>query len=127
MNGSMPGTAFEPECEIDELLDLRIAFNAAFSSGTCLQRLRDTYVSAADRRRNELCDLLDIAEIHIQRAADVLDRGPRRHCPECDDLADGFASVKLRNMIDHVAASANAEVDVDIGHRYAFRIQEALE
>jgi hypothetical protein len=30
-------------------------------------------------------------------------------------------------MFDHFAAAANAEIDVDIRHRYAFGIEEAFE
>jgi len=33
----------------------------------------------------------------------------------------------VRDVIDEFAAPAHAEVDIDIGHRNAFGIEEALE
>ena len=36
-------------------------------------------------------------------------------------------AVLLAHVLDHFAAPLEAEVDVDVGHRHAFRIQEALE
>jgi hypothetical protein len=33
----------------------------------------------------------------------------------------------LTDVLDHLAATLEAEVDVDVGHRHPFRIEEALE
>jgi hypothetical protein len=49
------------------------------------------------------------------------------HGAERDDLADRLAPVLLANVVDDFAAALEAEVDVDVRHRDAFRIQEALE
>ena len=38
-----------------------------------------------------------------------------------------FAPVLLAHVLDHLAAALEAEVDVDVGHRDALGIQEALE
>ena len=47
--------------------------------------------------------------------------------PERDDLTDRVAAVLLPHVLDHFAAPLEAEVDVDVGHRHALGIQEALE
>ena len=63
----------------------------------------------------------------FKRPADVFDRRTRCHRSKGDDLANRFAPVKLGNVIDHVAAAADAEIDIDIGHRDAFGIEKPLE
>ena len=42
-------------------------------------------------------------------------------------MRDVFAAVLLRDVFDQLAASAHAEVDVDIRHGNALRVQETLE
>src|SRR5439155_17731853 len=43
------------------------------------------------------------------------------------DLRDRLRPVLLLHVLDHPVSPALAEVDVEVGHRYALRIQEALE
>src|SRR5439155_17550085 len=59
--------------------------------------------------------------------ADVLDRCTRLHRAKGDDLADGFFSVFLSDVLDDFPPSLEAEVDVDIRHRHALGIQKTLE
>ena len=71
--------------------------------------------------------LVDFAEGHVERAADVLERRLGAERAEGDDLRDLLAAVFLGDVLDHFAAAIGAEVDVDVGHADAFRIEEALE
>src|SRR3954463_11345591 len=57
----------------------------------------------------------------------VLDRLLRLDGAVSDDLADALLAVALRRVADHVAAPALVEVQVDVGHRDALRVEEALE
>ena len=79
------------------------------------------------RGRNHLRELVHFAIRHIQRAAHIFQRGLRGHRAERDDLRDALLAVFLADVFDHFAAPAHAEVDVDIGHRDALGVQEALE
>ncbi len=63
----------------------------------------------------------------VHRAAHVLNRRLRRHRAERDDLRHIVAPIFLRDVVDHLAAPVHAEIDVDIRHRHALRIQKALE
>ncbi len=63
----------------------------------------------------------------IQHAADVFDRGARGQRAERDDLRHLLPPVFLGDVLNHFAAPAGAEIDIDIGHADAFGIQEALE
>ncbi len=62
---------------------------------------------------------LDAPNIFQHRA-----RGKRR---KCDDLRDGFPAIFIAHIFDHFLALVIGEIDIDIGHRHALRIQEALE
>ena len=54
-------------------------------------------------------------------------RGARAQRPEGDDLRHLLAAVFFGDVLDDFAAAVRAEVDVDIGHADALRIEEALE
>ena len=43
------------------------------------------------------------------------------------DLTDALLAVLLRDVADDLVAPRHAEVDVEVGHAHALRIQEALE
>ena len=62
-----------------------------------------------------------------QRPAHVAHHALRAHGPEGDDLRDVRLAVLLLHVLDDLAAPEVVEVDVDIGHRHALGVQEALE
>ena len=77
--------------------------------------------------RHELGELVDLAVRHFQHAADIANDAPRQKRTEGDDLRDLLLAVALLHVIDDALAPVDAEIDVEIGHRHAFGIQEALE
>ena len=81
----------------------------------------------ADGGRDHLGDAVDLAVGHVERAAYVFDRGFGGHGVEGDDLGDLVAAVLAGDVVDDFAAAVHAEVDVDIGHRDALGVEEALE
>ncbi len=127
MDRSVAGAALDPQGEFDQIIDFRIGLHRRCQFRNFLDRLRNTHVSAANRRRDHLGDALDIPVRHIQHTADILDSGPRCHRSECNDLTDRIASIKLGNVIDHIASAPNAEIDIDIRHRDSLGIQKSLE
>ena len=88
------------------------------------ERLVERHV---ERRRDLLGDAVDVGVRHVERAADVAHHGLRLHRPEGDDLRDVLAAVLARDVVDHLAAAPLAEVHVDVGHRDALGVEEALE
>ena len=62
-----------------------------------------------------------------QHAGGVAGGGPCRQGAEGDDLGDVVAPVLLRHVLDDLVAAFHREVHVDVGHRLAARVQEALE
>src|SRR5690606_31398336 len=77
--------------------------------------------------RHHLAQAIDVAIAHLQNAAGVAQHGTRLELAERYDLRDPVVSVPLLNVADHLAAPGLAEVDVEIRHRHAFWVEEALE
>ena len=77
--------------------------------------------------RHELGELVDLAERHFEHPADVAQDAARQERAEGDDLRDAVGAVALAHVGDHLVAALLAEVDVEIGHRDAFGIEEPLE
>ena len=76
---------------------------------------------------DELGEPVDMAVTHLQHAPRVLEHGARLEAPEGDDLRHPVAAVFLLDVGDDLVAPRFAEVDVEVGHRHAFGVQEALE
>ncbi len=74
-----------------------------------------------------LVKLVDLAIGHLQHAADVAQHAARLQRTEGDDLRHLIAAVAILHVADHLVAAVLAEVDVEVRHRDAFRIEEALE
>ena len=77
--------------------------------------------------RHQFRQLVDLPVGHLQHAADVAQHAARLQRAEGDDLGDLIAAVALLHVVDHLAAPVLAEVDVEVRHRHALRIEEALE
>ena len=116
--------AFEAAADVDDFLDLRVLRRHVLENRVLRERLVERHV---ERRRDLLRDSIDVGVRHLQHAPDVPDDCLRLHRPEGDDLRDILASVLPGDVVDHLAAAPLAEVHVDVGHRDAFGVQEALE
>ena len=77
--------------------------------------------------RHQLAELVDLPVGHLQHAADVAQHAARLQGAEGDDLRHLVAAVALLHVADHLVAAVLAEVDVEVGHRHALGIEEALE
>ena len=72
-------------------------------------------------------DAIYVAVGHVHGTADVLDCRPGGHAAEGDDLRHVFPAVLTRHVIDYLATTIHTEVNVDVRHRDAFRIEKSLE
>ena len=124
MHAGVAREAFERARQVDEVLDLLVFLVEALELGLLLERVveRD-----AELERNQLGDLVDEAVAHAEHAAHVAHHRLRGHGAVGDDLRDALAAVLLRDVFDDAVAAVHAEVDVEVGHRHAFGVQEALE
>ncbi len=77
--------------------------------------------------RHQFAELVDFSIGHLQHAADVAQHAARLQGAEGDDLRHLIAAVAVLHIADHLIAALLAEVDIEVRHRDAFRIEEALE
>ena len=77
--------------------------------------------------RHELGELVDLAERHFEHAADVAHHAAGEERAEGDDLRHPVGAVAVAHIGDHLVAPVLAEVDVEVRHRHALGIEEALE
>ncbi len=77
--------------------------------------------------RHHFAQLVDLAIGHLQDAADVAQHTARLQRAEGDDLRHLVAAVAALHIVNDFVAAVLAEVDVEIRHRHAFGIEEALE
>ena len=76
---------------------------------------------------NELTDLVTLIVRNVQGPGTVLDDGLCLQGSEGTDLAHPVLAVVLGNILDYLTSSFEAEVDIEIRHRYAFGVEEPLE
>ena len=76
---------------------------------------------------DRLCQLVDVGERHVVHSGDLLDRRLRLHRAERQDLADLVRAVFARDVFDDLASPLVTEVDVKVGRRLAFGVEEALK
>ena len=64
---------------------------------------------------------------HLQNTANVAQNRSRLELTECDDLGDLAITIFFLNVANNLAPPRFAEIDVEVRHRDAFRIQETFE
>ena len=124
VRGRVARDALELLGESDELGDLRIAVVHLLELGAELQRLRELDAQLVGDR---LGDPVHLAVAHAQHASHVPQRGAGEHRAERDDLGDVVLAVLAADVVDDLVPALVLEVDVDVGHRHAVRVEEALE
>ena len=78
-------------------------------------------------RRHHLGELLAHARTGSRARGRVLDRLLGLDRAVGHDLRDALVAVLLGDVADDLAATTLVEVDVDVGHRHAFGVEEPLE
>ncbi len=108
---------------LDELRDLRVA------GVHLLERRRLERLGELDAQlvRDRLRDPVDLAVAEAHDPPDVADRRPGEHRAERDDLGDVVLAVLAADVVDDLVPALVLEVDVDVGHRHAVRVEEPLE
>ncbi|MNM80078.1 hypothetical protein D3C81_920280 [compost metagenome] len=81
----------------------------------------------ADFERNHLRQTIRQAIGLALHPRHIADHSFCRHGTEGDDLAYRVAAVLFGHVVDHAVATIHAEVDVEVGHGYPFRVEETFE
>src|SRR5262249_26028956 len=101
-----------------------LGFHLLLEPGLAIKRALDREIELVGQK---LRDPVALGERKTEHAAHVLDHGTGLELAEGDDLADVLAPVLALHVLDDLAPPVLAEVDVEVGHRDALRIDEALE
>ena len=118
--------AFEALADIEQLGHDRLGVARLLEPGLAGDGLRQRD-GVCRVHRHELAQAVNLSIRHLQHAAHVAEHGARLKLAEGDDVGDAVRAVALAHIGDHFVAPVLTEVDVEIGHRHALRIQEALE
>ena len=87
----------------------------------------ESVTGAAGLYRHQLGELVDLPVGHFEHAPDIAQHAAGLQRAEGDDLRHLIAPVALLHVVDHLVAPLLAEIDVEVRHRHALRIEEALE
>jgi hypothetical protein len=126
VRGRVAHEPLEPARDVDQLAHARLRVVRLTQGRHLGERLVDRDLDSG-LLRDELRDAVHVGVRHLEAAAHVADHGPGRHRPEGDDLGHVGAAVLPGDVVDDPLAIAEAEVDVDVGHRHPLRVEEALE
>ena len=124
VRGGVPRQSLQLEADIEQI---GVAA-AALAHGAQPRLLFDRGLQVALRAaRYQLGHGVRLRVGDVQHARHVADHRARLERPEGDDLGHAVAAILLGHVRNHLAAPLVAEVDVEIGHRHPFRIEEPLE
>ncbi len=124
MRGCMTRHALNLHRHIQQAPGLRMGLVQHLQIRTALQ---GTGNANPQLSRDQLRCLVHLIVRQIQRPADIADSRPCSHRPEGDDLCHMLLAVFVNNVSNHLVAALVAEVDINIRHRYPFRIKETLK
>jgi hypothetical protein len=120
VHADVAGDALDLLGEVEQLLDFFLVLRRSLSIGS------SSIASAIETglpglNGNQLRDAVAEVVAEVEHAADVADRALGRHGTEGGDLRDRVAAVQVLHVLDDEFALFLAEVDVEVGHRDAFR------
>ena len=125
VGAGMAVEAFEPERRVDQAVDPGLGARLAQQSLLVERLLQGDGVRGIDR--HQLGEAVDHVKGHLQDAPDIAHDSAGLERAEGNDLGNPILAVAILHIGDHVVATVLAEVDIDVGHRNAFRIEEPFE
>ena len=92
-----------------------------------LDTLRDRSGMRLRAGRNHVRNALRVLRRHPEHSGHVFEHAPGLQLHEGRDLAHALRAVLLAHVRHHLVAACHAEIDVEVRHRHAIRVEEALE
>ena len=126
VRGGVAVKPFEPLRDVEGAPGDRIAVALGLQPRLVLDRARERN-RVGRILRHQLAQPVDLPIRHLQHAADVAQHAARLQGAERDDLGDAVVAVAILHIADDFVAPLLAEVDVEVRHRDALGIEEALE
>ena len=127
VDGGVADDPLEALGRLDHLARLGLRVVHAAQLGLLDEVLVEGLGAAHDRLGDQLRQAIARAVVEPEHPRRVARCGSREHPAERDDLRDRLTPVLVRHVLDHALAALDGEVDVDVRHRDALGVQEALE
>ncbi len=124
MRGGVAGHALQLAGDIDELVDAPIAFVHLAEGRGDLERVLE---GDAQLGGDGLGDAVHLSIAVAHDPTDIAHGGASEHRAEGDDLGHVVLPVLAGDVVDDLVAAGILEVDVDVRHRHAVGVEEALE
>ena len=126
MGRCVPVQTFKLQRDVEHAPDPLVLGARRVEARLVLDRLRERH-GIGRVLRHELAELVDLSVRHFENTPDVAHHAARLQRAEGDDLRHVVLAVFLLDVADHLLAPLLAEVDVEVRHRDAVGIEEALE
>ena len=123
----VPRQVFERLCGVEEVVGLFVLLVGGLEAGLLFECRADRYALPLNRLRNHRCNQTGLGRGHAHHSTDVPHDAPALQLMERRDLPDARLPVLVTHVLNDTVALVHAEVDVEVGHRYAFGVQEPLE
>ncbi len=124
MGAGMPRHTFQQLCCVYEFSCLFVIFVFQSKIRIQFQRLVNSHAQLV---RYHLRRLIDLGIRDVQSSSHIPYNSPGCHGSECNDLCHLVLTVFVYDIIDDFRPALIAEIDVDIGHRHSFRIEEPFK
>ena len=124
VSGSMTRHPFQSTGSVDQFFDPGVPVVHLPQLGIGFKRLVNGNMQF---HRYLLGDCVYLIIWNIQRTPNVAYRSPRGHCTKSHNLCDTVRTVFFGDVLDHLRAAHIAEININIRHRNAFRIQETFK
>ena len=124
MRGSVAGQTLERTARVNQPLDTGIFLIILFQLRRDIERTGERHVQL---ERNGFGNRVHLGIRIAQHAPDVADDRAGTHRSERDDLTDVIRTVAAGDVVDDLLTAFITEIDVDIRHGHALRIEESLE
>ena len=117
---------FQSAGQIEQLAHLFFILDAFLQLGFRLNRLgqRQRFILF---KRNQFGKLVAEGIGQVEHAPDVADDRFGRHRPESGNLRNGVFAVFFAHVFDDASAFILTKIDVEVRHRHALRVEEALK
>ena len=120
----MAGEALDLFSGLDQLRHLRIVLAHGAKLPIRLQRFFDGHVQLIG---NKLGNRINLRVGKPHGSADISDGAPRQHGAEGDNLCHMIGAVLAHHIVNDLRTALVAEIDIEIRHGNALRIEEALK
>ena len=124
MHGSMSWKSFQASCHIDQIVNILLFFIRLLQFRIHGQSFINSDIQLL---RNHFCNISNLCIWHIQNTANIPNHTTGCQSTKSNNLDHTVIPIFTADIFNNLLPSFEAEVNVNIRHRYSFRIQKSLK